>query len=321
MSWTGRIVGAFIGFLIGGFPAIIGFILGYYLYDKPRNQAKLNTINAQRAFTGAGTSPQNHSRLITCTFRLMGYVARGAGAINQDHIRLAERLMDMMMLDQTRRHEAIEAFNFGKSPEFDLNAEMQNIREVVGNNPHIISYLLEIQVAIAIADERLDQGEHERLLLVAQALGLDPATMERLIQIRIAEQQFQRFSQRFNQARQKAYEQRYGSGSSYDYYGNRSYEHYDKEGFEESEQDEQDTRSSTAHASQSDLDNAYAILGVSKDSSWDEVKRAHRKLMLKYHPDRLASQGLPPEMVKLYTQKAQDIQAAFSLIKSARGER
>ena len=42
--------------------------------------------------------------------------------------------------------------------------------------------------------------------------------------------------------------------------------------------------------------------------------------MLKYHPDRLASQGLPPEMVRLYTQKAQDIQAAFDLIKKARGE-
>ena len=52
----------------------------------------------------------------------------------------------------------------------------------------------------------------------------------------------------------------------------------------------------------------------------EEVKRAHKRLMLKYHPDRLASQGLPPEMIKLYSQKAQDIQAAYNLIKESRHE-
>ena len=51
----------------------------------------------------------------------------------------------------------------------------------------------------------------------------------------------------------------------------------------------------------------------------DEVKKAHKRLMLKYHPDRLASQGLTPEMIKLYTEKAKDIQAAFDLIKKERG--
>lgn len=321
MIWTGRIVGSIIGLLLGVFPAIIGFIIGYYFYDKPRNEAKMNALRAQQAFTGYGSNPHDHSRLIISTFRLMGFVARGAGAINQDHIRLAERVMDMMMLDTQRRHEAIEGFNYGKSPEFDLRQEIYNLRDLVGNNTHIISYLLEIQVAIAIADNRLDDGERARLMSIAEALGLAPITMEQLIRVRLAEQQFANFSRRFNQARQNAYRQRHGSDSNYDYYGNRSYEHYNQSGYEEDEQDEKDTRSSTAHASKSDLDNAYEILGVTKDTPWDDIKRAHRKLMLKYHPDRLASQGLPPEMVKMYTQKAQDIQAAFSLIKAARGQK
>lgn len=344
MSWRGRIVGAILGLIILNLlGAIIGFALGYFLYDKPKNQAKMQSINAQRAFTGSSVSPENHARLISSTFSLMGYVARGAGVINTSHIALAERLMDMMMLSEQRRQEAIAAFNFGKGPDFNLAHEMDELRRLIGNNPQLISYLLEIQVATAIADERLDEGEHERLLLIAMALGVDRNQMERLIQLRIAEQQFTKFTQRFNEARQRAYEQsrNHGSGfgsssnsgygssqsssSDYDSSSNSSSRYGSEQNRDSQNQqfddDDDNTETFTPHGSSSDLENAYKLLGVSPDASMDEIRRAFKKKMLQYHPDRMAAQGVSPEMIKAFNEKCQTYQAAYALIKKARGKR
>ena len=64
----------------------------------------------------------------------------------------------------------------------------------------------------------------------------------------------------------------------------------------------------------SELDDAYEILGVDKDSSKQDIKRAYKKLMTQNHPDKLVSKGLPPQMLEVAKRKAQDIQAAYDLI-------
>jgi DnaJ like chaperone protein len=66
------------------------------------------------------------------------------------------------------------------------------------------------------------------------------------------------------------------------------------------------------------LDDAYKALGVSKDSSDAEIKRAYRKLMSQYHPDKLMGQGMPEDMIKMATEQAKDIQVAYDLIKKSR---
>ncbi|MGY5797638.1 co-chaperone DjlA [Rheinheimera faecalis] len=67
------------------------------------------------------------------------------------------------------------------------------------------------------------------------------------------------------------------------------------------------------------LKDAYKILGISADSSEAELKKAYKKLMSQHHPDKLMSQGLPPELMDVAKQKTQDIQAAYELIRKQRG--
>jgi len=71
-------------------------------------------------------------------------------------------------------------------------------------------------------------------------------------------------------------------------------------------------------ASTSSLDDAYKALGVTKDSTDQEVKRAYRKQMSQYHPDKLIGQGLPEDMIAMATEQSKEIQLAYDLIKKIR---
>jgi len=66
------------------------------------------------------------------------------------------------------------------------------------------------------------------------------------------------------------------------------------------------------------LDAAYQALGVSKDNTDAEIKKAYRRLIREYHPDKLMGQGLPEAMIKEATERSQEIQAAYDLIKRSR---
>ena len=63
---------------------------------------------------------------------------------------------------------------------------------------------------------------------------------------------------------------------------------------------------------------AYEMLGVSKNASDADVKKAYRRLMNQHHPDKLVAKGLPEEMIKLANEKTQQIKEAYERIKKSR---
>ena len=67
------------------------------------------------------------------------------------------------------------------------------------------------------------------------------------------------------------------------------------------------------------LADAYAALGVTPDASPDEIKRAYRKLISENHPDKLAARGLPESMRPVAEERSRELNAAYDLLKEARG--
>lgn len=66
-----------------------------------------------------------------------------------------------------------------------------------------------------------------------------------------------------------------------------------------------------------DTDSAYKILEIEKSASDDEVKKAYRKMAMKYHPDKVHHLG--PEYAKDAQEKFKKINEAYESVKKERG--
>lgn len=68
-------------------------------------------------------------------------------------------------------------------------------------------------------------------------------------------------------------------------------------------------------------DDPYFILAADRSMSDDELKRHYRKLVADNHPDREIARGLPPEAVKIATERLAIINAAWERIAAERNLR
>jgi DnaJ like chaperone protein len=67
------------------------------------------------------------------------------------------------------------------------------------------------------------------------------------------------------------------------------------------------------------LDAYYKELGCSPDASDEELKHAYRSKCKEYHPDKLASKGLPDSFLQLAEEQMKQINVAYDAILKERG--
>lgn len=303
MTIFGKLIGAVLGFMVlGPIGAIMGLIVGgifdrglkLHLYHFPRR----HTAEVQQAF-------------FTATFSVMGHLAKADGQVSIHEIKAAEDIMTRLELNEEHRKEAIRLFNEGKKPDFDLNGTLELLYQEGGHDKDLLRFFIEIQLEAALADGELHPAEQQLLLLICQRLHFSSHEFQQLWSRQWASQAFRQwYTQQTNYGFDQGFDERMGGGSSQSRGefrgGSKRYYQSDARGY---------TRSS----SESSLQNAYGVLGIDKTASPQEIKKAYRRLMNQHHPDKLASRGLPPDMMTLAKEKTQQIRAAYDLIREARG--
>lgn len=217
------------------------------------------------------------------TFAVMGHISKADGRVSEREIQMARAVMDHMNLSNGQKDEAIRMFREGKQSSFPLDQTMRQFRQACHMRHDLFRMFLEIQVQAALADGGISNAEREILNRIGEHLGVGAHEIAQLEAL-------------IRAARARTAGGGWG-GAGHGGAGQQA-----------------------ANRGVS-LEQAYAVLGVTKDSSDAEVKRAYRKLMSQHHPDKLAAKGLPEEMMKLAQEKAQDITSAYDVVKEARGMR
>ena len=76
-------------------------------------------------------------------------------------------------------------------------------------------------------------------------------------------------------------------------------------------------RDSLLNIYRQDTESAYKVLGIERNATDDEVRKAYKRMALKYHPDKVATLG--EDVQKAAEEKFKRVQQAYEQIKKERG--
>ncbi|HAB79400.1 MAG TPA: co-chaperone DjlA [Glaciecola sp.] len=299
MPFMGKLLGFVFGFLLLKLPgAILGLIAGH-MFDKGMSNDFSRSGGFGRFFAD-NERLQSSAIFFHALFACLGHIAKADGAVTQSEINVALKLMDDMQLNENDRREAQQAFREGKDPQFPLEHILKDLKHDLHGQRIILQAFLEMLIEASFADGQLSVSEVEVLDKVAVGLGFGHKDLDRLIRKFEAELRFRQRQDAFSQARDEARSRAQEQANAW-----------------RDKAQQQYTRA-PQYSDKQRLTDAYRILNVAPTADEKTLKRAYKKAMNEHHPDKLIAKGLPKQAMELAKVKAQDIQAAYELIKSTR---
>lgn len=280
----GGIIGGFVGFFLGSFVGgplfgIIGAVIGSSL------GRGLNVVESRGGFNSqAGTSGSDNMFFVSL-FSMLGKMAKADGYVSDSEMAAIKQFMIRdLNLDSQLQAQAMNIFNNSMtSPEsFEQYAQQFYIR--FRGRPQFIQLMLDALLRVAYADNKIHQAEQHLLDSAVRIFRVPSYTYESL-------------------------KNRYASGSSSQSSGSSSSYNSYSGGYSGSS-------SSSSYSSSSSLN--YAVLDCTPQSSDADIKKAYRKKVSEFHPDKIAAKGLPAEFTKFANEKFREIQEAYDEIKKAR---
>ncbi|MCV2509094.1 MAG: co-chaperone DjlA, partial [Neisseriaceae bacterium] len=254
---------------------------------------------------------------LAVTFYVLGVMSKSKGRVTQNDIKYAESLMDQFQVTSSTRQILMKVFNQGRDGTYNINEVIAEFCQIFRNRGQSLNYFFEYQLNAAMQDGRLQAEELSILQTIAAYMGMSAATFQQKVRSAEASYRAKSFYSFYQQAssgqRDYSYQGQnrssgYGSSGGYGSYGGSSSGGYGSYGGGRGYGGYQ------SQSSQSQLRDAYDILGVKEKDDFDTVKKAYRKLIKQYHPDKYVSQDVPEAVKEQANQKSQQIISAYNLI-------
>ena len=197
-------------------------------------------------------------------------------------------------------------------------------------------------VFMALADNNITYDEQERLNYIGRAFGISTSEIKDLIR-EMSDYDFsdrkaqnsqnysssgssgsnqsssfygsgsENSSQSFYSRTGSAHQQNTGNGYSGAENNSNSYGYNRQSSYNSSHNDSSDYYHSY-FGSSSPYENAMYLMGISRVTPVNEIKRIYRSMVRKYHPDLVKAKGLPEEMIAVYEKKTKEINEAYDII-------
>jgi len=174
MAWWGTFLGGTLGFVFGGpLGALIGAALGGN-FDRGIKMGDRIDMGSQERVQAA---------FFTTTFSVMGHIAKADGHVSSQEISAAKSIMAQMQLSEAQSKAAIKFFDQGKSSDFPLEDVLHQFKKECHRRRNLIQMFVEIQIATAMADGKVDASEKRILYTIGEILGFSQSQIDHLFNI------------------------------------------------------------------------------------------------------------------------------------------
>ncbi|MFC6276869.1 DnaJ domain-containing protein [Psittacicella hinzii] len=287
--------------LIGGlitnsiFGAIIGFVIGLY-FDN-------------RGIGSAGGNPETEARQYTYIAQIIGKILQITGKNSPRHIANAQRLFIQEISAGATGKVDVHAISeqisiVANDPSFQESLAINGLRNTLVNSysrsPATVLAQI-IHICYSASEGQVDNNFYQAIFTIAGAIGL-PQQIAIVLLMRFANygqeawgdgNPFGSYSHGYGNGGSSYNQGGYGGGSGGGYGG----------------------YNSRAAEAQKALEQAYSLLGVDRNVSKQELNRAKKRLLAKWHPDKAPDDSKRAE----YTEMSQKINNAADLIAADRG--
>ncbi len=285
-SWWGKLIGAFFGFLIAGpAGALFGLLIGNF-FDRGLN------LHFSHPFWHyhSEKNPEIRRIFLETMFATLGHIAKIDGHVSPEDIQFANAIIEQMKLNSSQKKLAQHWFFQGKSIQFNLDLKLYNLHKAIHNKPFLVRLFMDMQYQF------VKQGQLTEKKIVVLNTILSQFQLAPLYQ----HQQFTRdFPWYFSWQHSTQYQ---NQGQNY-----------------QQQQHQNHYRQKPHPTYQHSIEDPYAILNVTSTANKTEVKRAYRRKMSHYHPDKLIAKGASTSSIKAATEKTQQIRKAYEQICSLKG--